>query len=103
MIPADTKLVSTTRAALQAAINVVKPGIKIGVISATIQKLVEKEGFYLPTSYAGHGIGRAMHEDPLIPNSGCPQDGIVLKPGMVLCIEPMVQVATAATTIQADG
>ena len=99
----SVQLLKTTRQALLAAVAMVQPGIRVGKISATIQNLVEKAGFYLPTAYAGHGIGQAMHQEPMVPNVGSPAQGVRLQPGMVLCIEPMVQTSSAQTRVAADG
>ncbi len=97
------KVVDVTRKSLDMAIQILKPGVRIGAISETIQKFVEKQNLYLPTSYAGHGIGLEMHEDPIIPNVGLKNKGMKLKPGMVICIEPMVQIGTNKTITAKDG
>lgn len=96
------KIISVTKEALQKAIEIIKPGIRIGDIGATIQAYVESQGFYLPTSYTGHGIGRFLHEDPAIPNVGMANTGMRLHAGMTICIEPMVQTSTAEVRVLKD-
>jgi methionyl aminopeptidase len=84
------KLLNSTQEALDKAIEAVKPGVRIGKLSYTIQRTVEKEGFSVLRQYAGHGIGLQMHEPPEIPCYGQPNDGPLLKEGMMLAIEPLV-------------
>lgn len=83
------KLLETSLRALNEAIKQVKPGVKIGVISNTIQTIVEKNGFDVLRDYAGHGIGRNMHEDPEIPCFGDKNEGAIIKEGMLLAIETL--------------
>ncbi|AXK51029.1 type I methionyl aminopeptidase [Spiroplasma alleghenense] len=99
----DIKLVNDTKKSLELAIEQVRDGVRIGTISATVQKFIEQNGFQLPTDFAGHGIGTAMHEDPLIPNTGVADTGMRLKAGMTICIEPMVQVSTSKTITAKDN
>lgn len=96
------KIINVTKEALQKAIEMIKPGIRIGDIGATIQAYVESQGFYLPTSYTGHGIGRFLHEDPAIPNVGIANTGLRLHVGMTICIEPMVQTSTDRVKVLKD-
>lgn len=96
------KIINVTKEALQKAIEMIKPGIRIGDIGATIQAYVESQGFYLPTSYTGHGIGRFLHEDPAIPNVGIANTGLRLHAGMTICIEPMVQTSTDRVKVLKD-
>lgn len=100
--PDLTKLINTTKEALMKAIAIIKPGVRIGDIGHTIQTYVEQQGFYLPTSYTGHGIGKLLHEDPAIPNVGTPNTGIKLHAGMTICIEPMVQTTTNKVKVLPD-
>ena len=86
----DIKLLNTTKKALAKTIQKIKPGIRTGVLSHTIQKIVEKEGYSVLTEYAGHGIGKSMHEPPEIPCFGFKHEGPRLKAGMTLAIEPLV-------------
>lgn len=100
--PQQARLIDVTRQSLAKAIAIIKPGVRIGDISNTIQTFVESQGFYLPTSYTGHGIGKSLHEDPAIPNVGQPNRGIKLQAGMTICIEPMVQTTTDQILVLAD-
>ncbi len=84
------ELVSVTRTALMAGIKVARCGGHLGDISAAIQSYVEGRGFSVVREYSGHGIGRDLHEDPLVPNFGLPGEGPLLQKGMTLAVEPMV-------------
>lgn len=83
-------LIEITKKALYAAAGKVKDNVKIGVLSETMQKTVEKSGFNVLKDYAGHGIGYSMHEDPEIACYGSKYDGPKLKDGMTICIETLV-------------
>lgn len=87
---AANKLISATEESLYAAIEMAVPGNRLGDISSTVQKYVESRGYSVVRDFVGHGIGRSLHEDPQIPNYGFSGKGIMLKPGMVLAIEPMI-------------
>ncbi|MFP4363823.1 MAG: type I methionyl aminopeptidase [Spirochaetia bacterium] len=90
-IPEDVKkLVLTAEECLEKGISKVKPGNHIGDIGFAIQDHAEKNGYSVVREYTGHFIGLEMHEDPLVPNRGKKKRGLRLKPGMVLCIEPMI-------------
>jgi methionyl aminopeptidase len=86
--PADARLIATTDAALQAGIAAAIPGARIGDISAAIGAAGRAGGYGICTDYGGHGVGRAMHEDPHIPNEGRAGRGLRLAPGLVIAIEP---------------
>jgi methionyl aminopeptidase len=86
------KLLEVTEQSLYRAIDQVKPGNRLSDISHAVQAYVESEGFSIVREYVGHGIGSKLHEEPQIPNYGPPGRGPRLKPGMVLAIEPMVNV-----------
>ena len=86
--PSDARLITTTRAALQAGIAAAVPGARIGDISAAIGAAGRAAGYGICTDYGGHGVGRAMHEDPHIPNEGPPGRGRKLASGLVIAIEP---------------
>jgi methionyl aminopeptidase len=88
--PATENLLATTEAALHAGIAQARPGSHLGDVSYAIQRTVEAERLSIIRSLVGHGVGRDMHEDPQIPNFGEPGRGPELEPGMVLAIEPMV-------------
>ena len=95
-------LVQVTRNALDAGINACLPGNRLGDVSAAIQTVAEAAGFSVVRRFVGHGIGRQMHEDPPVPNYGSPGTGPVLKPGMVLALEPMVNMGTSDVEASAD-
>jgi len=84
------KLLSVTRTALDFAIEKVRPGSRLGEVSAAVQSWVEKNGFSVVREFVGHGIGTRMHEEPNVPNYGDPAHGPKLQEGMVFAIEPMV-------------
>ena len=83
-------LMEHTEKALYEGIKEVKPGNRIGDISAAVQKYAEDHHLGVVRELCGHGIGKDMHEDPEVPNFGFPNTGPRLKPGMVICIEPML-------------
>ena len=85
-----TRLVEVTKQAFFEGIKYAKPGNRIGDISNAIGQYVESKGYSVVREFQGHGIGKAMHEDPGIPNYGKAGRGIRLEPGMTLAIEPMV-------------
>jgi methionyl aminopeptidase len=95
-------LISVTRESLYKGIEQMRPGKHIGDVSAAIQGHVEKHGYHVPRKYTGHGVGRQMHEPPQVPNFGVPGQGMLLKSGMTIAIEPMVLVGTPRTTVLAD-
>ena len=97
------RLLDATKASLQAAIDVVRPGATLGDIGAAVQEVVEAEGFSVVRDFVGHGIGTRMHEDPQIPNYGQRGRGLKLKEGMVLAIEPMVNVGKPEVEVLKDG
>jgi methionyl aminopeptidase len=85
-----SQLLKVTRESLYLGIEQAVPGNRLSDISAAVQGCVEKNGFFVVRDFVGHGIGRSLHEDPQIPNFGKPGRGPLLKEGMVLAIEPMV-------------
>jgi len=97
------RLLSATQASLQAAIETVKPGATLGDIGAAVQEVVEAEGFSVVRDFVGHGIGTRMHEDPQVPNYGQRGMGTKLRAGMVLAIEPMVNVGKPGVQVLSDG
>ncbi|MCX8015543.1 MAG: type I methionyl aminopeptidase [candidate division WOR-3 bacterium] len=88
------KLVDITEQALYAGIDKARAGNRLGDISFAIQKLVEENGFSVVRELSGHGVGIELHEEPFVPNYGEPNQGITLKSGMTLAIEPMVNLGT---------
>ena len=101
--PEAKKLIETTRNALYEGIKHAKKGAHLTDISWAVQSIVEQNGFSVVRQFVGHGIGRNLHEEPEIPNFGRPNQGPVLKEGMVLAIEPMVNIGTWECEIQDDG
>ena len=96
------RLIDTTRASFYEGLKFCRPGFRLSDISHAIQMRVEKDGFSVVRDYVGHGIGRAMHEEPQIPNFGSPGRGPRLEAGMVLAIEPMVNEGTWKVTVLPD-
>jgi methionyl aminopeptidase len=86
--PDDARLIEATEAALRAGIAAAAPGARIGDISAAIGAIGRAGGYGICTDFGGHGVGRAMHEDPHIPNEGRAGRGHRLTPGLVIAIEP---------------
>jgi len=86
--PADARLIEVTGDALRAGIAAAVPGARIGDISAAIGAAGRAAGYGICTDFGGHGVGRAMHEDPHIPNEGAPGRGRRIVPGLVIAIEP---------------
>ena len=98
-----SRLLEVTEACLMAGIRAVRSGNRIGDISAAIQTSVESQGDYgIVREYVGHGIGRALHEEPQVPNYGTPGRGLLLQTGMALAIEPMVNLGTHQTRLLND-
>lgn len=97
------RLLDVTAAALDAGIQEARPGMHLKNISAAIQRVVEDAGFSVVKQFVGHGIGKALHEPPEIPNYGVRGEGPILRPGMVLAIEPMVNMGKSDVLILADG
>jgi methionyl aminopeptidase len=97
------RLLEVTEASLHAGIAHCVPGARLHDISAAVQEIAEGGGFSVVREYVGHGIGRAMHEDPQVPNYGQAGTGPLLKVGMVFAIEPMVNAGAAAVRTLDDG
>jgi methionyl aminopeptidase len=97
------KLVETTYAAMWAGIRAVKPRATLGDVGFAIQTVAEKAGYSVVLDYCGHGIGMVYHEEPQVTHYGRPGQGIVLKPGMLFTIEPMINAGKAATKELSDG
>jgi methionyl aminopeptidase len=97
------RLMETTRDALLSGIKQAVPGKRLSDISHAIQSRAEEAGFSVVRKFVGHGIGKALHEDPQVPNYGKPGMGIRLKPGMVIAIEPMVNAGGYEVKTLDDG
>ena len=97
------RLVETTRESLQEGIAQARAGGRVGDISAAVQQYAESRGYGVVRQYVGHGIGRALHEDPQVPNYGKAGRGPALRSGMTLAIEPMLNLGTWETVQLDDG
>lgn len=100
---AAQSLLEATERSLQAAIGTVKPGATLGDVGAAVQEVAESAGFSVVREFVGHGIGTQMHEEPQIPNYGRRGQGIKLREGMVLAIEPMVNAGQHTVRVLEDG
>jgi len=100
--PQAQELLEVTQDALRAGISAARSGGRIGDISAAIQDYAEIRGFSVVREYSGHGVGRALHEEPQVPNFGIAGRGLLLKPGMTLAIEPMVNIGGWQTKVTAN-
>jgi methionyl aminopeptidase len=96
-------LLDVTRESLDLAIEQCRPGRRLSDVSHAVQRHVEGRGLAVVRAFVGHGIGRALHEEPQVPNFGEPGRGPQLKPGMVLAIEPMVTMGSWEVRILDDG
>lgn len=99
----DQRLLDVTEEALFRGLNEAKPGERLSNISHAIQSYVETNGFSIVREYVGHGIGQELHEDPQVPHFGPPNKGPRLKPGMVICVEPMVNAGSRYVKTLADN
>jgi methionyl aminopeptidase len=97
------RLLSVTEAALAKGLAAVKPGARVSDIGAAVQTHVEAHGFSVVREFVGHGIGTKLHEEPQIPNYGPPGRGPRLSEGMVLAVEPMVNLGKPAVKVLGDG
>jgi len=100
--PEARQLLGITQAALEAGIAAAYSGARLGDISAAIQNCAESRGYSVVREYTGHGIGREMHEEPQIPNFGQPGSGPVLRKGMTLALEPMVNIGDWRTRLDSN-
>ena len=101
--PEAEKLLEATEGSLMAGIQVAHAGARLGDISSAIQEYAESRGYSVVREYTGHGIGRNMHEDPPIPNFGIPGQGPLLKKGMTLALEPMINIGDWRTRLEDDN
>jgi methionyl aminopeptidase len=100
--PEAERLLETCQAALAAAIEQCRPGKRLSDIGHAVQAVTESAGFSVVRTLVGHGVGRAMHEDPQIPNFGEPGRGPLLSPGMTLAIEPMITAGGPDVVVEDD-
>ena len=97
------RLLTVAREALYKGIDAVRPGQALGDVGGAVQRHAERAGFSVVRDFAGHGIGRHLHEEPQVPNFGEPGTGTVLRPGMTLAIEPMVNLGGSEVVMDGDG
>lgn len=97
------KLLKTTKESLYLAIEQAMPGKRIGDIASTIQTYCEANGYSVVRELTGHGIGKKLHEDPQVPNYGKRGTGPLLKPGLCIAIEPMINMGTKNVIMEKDG
>lgn len=100
--PRDKKMIEVAKGSFYAGLDAIKPGVRVGDISYAINKYATENGFQVCEEYSGHGIGKQLHEDPLIPNNGTKGIGPILSDGMVICIEPIILQDTKNVKIASD-
>jgi methionyl aminopeptidase len=101
--PVAQKLMDVTEGSLFAAVEACRAGNRLGDVSHAVQEHVESQGLSIVKSLVGHGVGRSMHEEPQVPNYGAPGKGVRLEEGMVLAVEPMVNVGRHQVRMGDDG
>ena len=101
--PQSVALIEATQRALVAGIAAARPGARIGDLSHAIGAVLTESGYRVNTQFGGHGIGSTMHQDPHVPNTGRPGRGYVLRPGLLLALEPWVMADTAELVTDPDG
>ncbi|AKC59866.1 type I methionyl aminopeptidase [Blochmannia endosymbiont of Polyrhachis (Hedomyrma) turneri] len=101
--PLAQRLCKVTQDSLYLAISMVKPGMRLRLLGKAIQEFVEKQEFSIVKEYCGHGIGRNFHEEPHVFHHDTDDNGVRLTPGMVLTIEPMVNIGNSHTYTLSDG
>ena len=97
------RLIDATEESLRLAVEQTRAGLRVGDIGAAVQTYAESLGYGVVRQYVGHGIGRALHEDPSVPNYGTPGRGAQLRVGMTVAIEPMLNMGTWDTRVLDDG
>ncbi|MBZ0115034.1 MAG: type I methionyl aminopeptidase [Thermoanaerobaculia bacterium] len=101
--PEAERLLTVTKTALMLGIEQVQKDGRLSDIGNAVQTHVEAAGFSVVREFVGHGIGTSLHEDPQVPNFGAPGRGLRLRPGLVLAIEPMVNVGSSSVKVDSDG
>lgn len=101
--PEIKKLVGTAQAALDKAIEMIKPGVNLEDVARNMQEIIEGDGFGVVRDFVGHGIGSDMHEDPQVPNFVTGEPGVILREGMTLAIEPMITEKSYQVSVDPDG
>ncbi len=97
------KIIKIAERALAAGINEARPGNRLGDISAAVQEIAEGGGYHVVREFVGHGIGRNLHEEPQVPNFGKRGTDLLLKEGMVIAIEPMINAGGPGIKVDPDG
>lgn len=98
-----TKLIETTERSLWAGIASLRTGNRLGDVGNAVQTVAEGAGFSVVREYVGHGVGRALHEEPPVPNYGKPGKGLPVTEGLVVAIEPMLNIGGPETHLEGDG
>ena len=98
-----TELIDATRRGMEAGIAAAVPGNRLGDVGHAIESVAHERGYGIVRPFVGHGIGRAMHEDPQVPNYGRPGTGILIEPGMCFAIEPMFNLGGDEVYVADDG
>jgi methionyl aminopeptidase len=101
--PEAAKLIADTREALARGIAAARPGRRISDIGAAVEEFAAPHGYGIVREFVGHGVGTALHEEPQVPNYGPGGRGPILKEGMVIAIEPMLNLGTSRVSVQRDG
>ena len=101
--PETQRLLDVTKEALYKGVAQAKAGNRVGDISAAVQEHAETNGFSVVRELVGHGLGRKMHEEPEVPNYGARGKGKILQEGMVICIEPMINMGGKYVVFERDG
>jgi methionyl aminopeptidase len=97
------RLIATTREAMMAGIAAVKPGATLGDVGHAIETVARRERFSIVEDFCGHGVGRVFHDAPQVLHYGKPGTGVVLEPGMIFTIEPMLNAGRAGVKVLGDG
>ncbi|RLE18684.1 MAG: type I methionyl aminopeptidase [Acidobacteria bacterium] len=97
------RLMETTQKCLEDAVSEVRPNNRLGDVGAAVQRRAESAGYGVVRDFVGHGIGRSLHEDPQVPNYGVAGRGQVMKPGLVIAIEPMITAGSWRVKVDDDG
>lgn len=97
------KLLDITEQSLYEGLKFAKPGNRVSDMSHAIETFVKPYGYGIVEEFTGHGIGQSLHEDPFIPNYGEPHKGAILKPGMTMCVEPMLNLGTKHVRVLRDN
>ncbi len=101
--PEAHELLKVTESSLDAALDKCRPGARLGDIGHAVEETAQASGYSIVREYVGHGVGRALHEEPQIPNYGPPGRRQAVTPGMTLAIEPMVNAGGERTKVLGDG